>query len=116
MKNFIQPGDVLTITAAADVVSGAGVLSGVLFGVATGDALTGADLSIATTGVFELPKTSAQAWTVGQAIYFAPGTGLCTTASNGAGSVFIGVATAVAANPSATGLVRLNGSAPAAVV
>lgn len=114
MKNYIQPGDSLTIVAPADVVSGAGVRAGVLFGVAQHDALSGADLSIATTGVFELAKTSAQAWTLGAAIYFIPTTGLCTTATT-TGNLLIGTAAVAAANPSGTGIVRLNGASPAAV-
>lgn len=114
MKTYIQPGESLTIPAPADVLSGAGVKAGVLFGVAQHNALSGADVSIATTGVFELAKTSAQAWTVGAAIYFIPGSGLCTTAAT-SGNLLIGVAAVAAANPSATGIVRLNGSAPADV-
>lgn len=114
MKNYVQPGANLTIPAPADVLSGAGVKAGVLFGVAVHDALSGADVTIATEGVFSLVKTSAQAWTVGAAIYFIPGTGLCTTATT-AGNLLIGVAAAAAADPTPTGLVRLNGSAPAAV-
>jgi predicted RecA/RadA family phage recombinase len=58
-------------------------------------------------GVFELPKTSAQAWTVGATIYW-DGSG--ATTSDGSGSnVLIGKALAVAANPSGTCIVRLNG-------
>lgn len=112
MKNFIQPGNSLTIPAPADVTSGGGVKAGVLFGVAQHDALTGADLSIATQGVFELPKVSAQAWTVGVAIYW---TGSACTTATTAGNLLIGVAAVAAGNPSATGVVRLNGAAPAAV-
>lgn len=114
MKNYIQAGDVISVTAPADVASGAGVKVGVLFGVAVADAASGAALEIATRGVFELPKTSAQAWTEGAAIYFIPTTKLCTTAAT-TGNLLIGTAAAVAANPSDVGLVRLNGSAPAAV-
>lgn len=114
MKNYAQPGDVLTVAAPADVASGALVVSGVLAGVAITDALEGANVEIATRGVYELAKTSAQAWTVGAAIYVIPTTGVVTTATT-AGNLLLGVATAVAANPSATGFVRLNGSAPAAV-
>lgn len=110
--NFIQNGDNLTVPAPANVSSGDGVELGVLFGVATTDALSGEDVVIATKGVFELPKTSAQAWTVGAAIYW---TGTAATTATTAGNLLIGVAAAVAANPSATGLVRLNGAAPAAV-
>lgn len=114
MKNFVQPGDLLTVPAPADVLSGELVKVGVLVGVASADALSGADVSIATVGVFDLAKTTAQAWTVGAAIYMVPGTKLCTTAAT-AGNVLIGAAAAAAANPSAIGRVRLNGAAPAAV-
>ena len=114
MKNFIQPGDSLTILAPAAVASGAPVVSGVLFGVANHAAALGAPLTIETRGVFELPKISAQAWTQGQAIYITPGTGLCTTATT-TGNLFIGTAAAAAVNPTATGIVRLNGSAPTAL-
>jgi predicted RecA/RadA family phage recombinase len=111
MKNKIQDGSNLTVTAAANITSGDGVRMGMLFGVAQATVLSGADVVLATEGVFELPKLSAQAWTVGQAIFW---TGTqCTTVTTG--NLFIGVATAVAVNPSATGLVRLNGSMPAAL-
>ena len=115
MKNFVQDGDAITVTAPANVLSGAMVTSGVLAGVAAHDALSGADVLIATEGVFNLAKTSAQAWTLGAAIYVIPATGLCTTATT-VGNLLIGVAVAAAANPSATGRVRLNGAFPAAVL
>jgi predicted RecA/RadA family phage recombinase len=56
-------------------------------------------------GVFELPKTSAQAWAFGDAIY-ADSSGIMTTTSSG--NTKVGVAAAAAANPSGSGLVRLN--------
>lgn len=115
MKNFVQDGDALTVPAPADVLSGALVISGVLAGVAAHGALSGEDVLIETEGVFDLAKTSVQAWTVGTAIYVIPATGLCTTATT-AGNLLIGVAVAAAANPSSTGRVRLNGSFPAAVL
>lgn len=113
MQNYVQPGDVVTITAAAAITSGQLVNAGLLVGVAGGAAAIGEQVEIKTRGVFELPKTSAQAWTVGAAIYMIPASGLCTTATT-AGNILIGVALAAAANPSATGTVRLNGAAPAA--
>jgi predicted RecA/RadA family phage recombinase len=115
MKNYIRPGDTVTITAGGTIASGAGVLVGLLFGVAVRDATAGQPLEIATTGVFSLPKTSAQAWTVGAAIYWNGTNGEATTATT-EGNVLIGVAVAVADNPSARGIVRLNGAAPAAAV
>lgn len=114
MKNFVQPGAVVSVPAPADVVSGQLVKVGVLCGVAVHSALSGQPVEIAVDGVFDLAKTSAQAWTVGAAIYMVPGTLQCTTAAT-AGNLLIGVAIEAAANPSATGRVRLNGAAPAAV-
>lgn len=114
MKNFVQPGDVVTVPAPADVASGAGVKVGVLFGVAVRDAASGDDIDIAVTGVVEIAKTSAQAWAVGEPVYFNNTTKLATTATT-AGNLLIGAAVAAAVNPSSTGLVRLNGAAPAAV-
>lgn len=114
MKNYIQPGDVITLVAPADITAGTPIANGVLAGVAVTDALSGAEVECATRGVYELPKTLAQAWTVGAAIYLIPSTRVVTTATT-SGNVLIGAAVEVAANPSATGLVRLNGSAPAAV-
>ncbi|MBY6055387.1 DUF2190 family protein [Leisingera daeponensis] len=79
MKNFIAHGDTVPFTAAADVSSGDGVFSGDLFGVATGDVLTGDAGELKTTGVFSLPKAPSQAWTVGAKIYWDAGNSRCTT-------------------------------------
>lgn len=107
MKNYIQPGDVVTVAAPYDVDSGAGALVGTLFGVAVAGGLSGADVEIQTCGVYELPKLSAQAWTVGQILYWDDTNKWCTTVAST--HVAIGKAMAVAANPSATGIVRLSG-------
>lgn len=117
-KNFIQPGDVMTVPApTGGVTAGSGVQIGVMFGVALNTAAQTVPFDLATQGVFTLPKVSAQAWTVGQAIYWDPdaGGGAVATTATSAGNLLIGVAAEVAANPSATGKVRLNGSFPAAV-
>ncbi|MES2845635.1 MAG: DUF2190 family protein [Pseudomonadota bacterium] len=88
MQNFVQTGDVVTIPAPAAVSSGDGVLAGSLFGVAQTDAESGADVAIATRGVFDLVKAASQAWTVGARIYWT-GTECTTTAST---NKLIGVA------------------------
>lgn len=107
MKNYIQPGDVINVPAPANVASGAGVLVGTLFGVAAHSALSGDDVALKTHGVFEFPKTSAQAWTVGAAIYWDNTNKVCTTVSTD--NTLIGKAVKAAANPSDLGAVRLNG-------
>lgn len=114
MKNFVQKGHGISLTATADVLGGGLVVAGVLCGVAQHDALEGDPVEVMLTGVFDLAKVSAQAWEEGDAIYVDPATALATTATT-AGNLFIGAAVIAAANPSATGTVRLNGSAPAAV-
>jgi len=108
MKNYIHSGEFMTVTAPADVVSGAGVLVGSMFGIATHDALTGEDVEINTAGVVAINKKSAQAWTVGAKVYWDGTAKEVTTTSTS--NTLIGVAAAVAANPSANGEVRLNGS------
>lgn len=113
MKNFVQSGDVLTLIAPANVLGGALVVVGMICGVAQHDALAGAPVEVRVQGVYALNKVSAQAWTAGAAIYVVPASGLATTATT-AGNILIGVAVAAAANPTSTGLVRLNGSMPAA--
>lgn len=107
MKNYIQPGDTVTVAAPYDLASGAGCLVGTLFGVATGTYVSGADAEIKTTGVFDMAKVSAQAWTVGAAIYWDNSAKNCTTTATA--NTLVGKALDVAANPSATGTVRLDG-------
>ena len=115
MKNFVQAGDIVSVLAPRAVAAGELVNVGLVFGVTQTAAESGAPVEIVTGGgVFELAKTSAQAWSsVGLAIYMVPATGLCTTATT-TGNILVGVNLATAVNPSGTGRVRLNGSAPAA--
>jgi len=115
MKNYIQPGEVVTVAAPRTLAAGEGVAIGTLAGVALTDATSGNPVEIALSGVFTLAKTSAEAWaTVGLPVYMIPATGVVTSTA-GTGRVFVGVNLATAINPSATGLVRLNGSMPVAV-
>lgn len=114
MKNFKQPGDAVTVTAPRNLTAGEIVVVGLLVGIAATDAASGDPVEIETRGVFEVAKTNAQAWaTVGLAIYVVPGTGLATTATT-TGNVLIGTNLETAVNPSGTGIVKLNGAAPAA--
>jgi len=108
MKNFVQIGHVLSLVAPADVAAGAGLLVGSVFGVAASAALSGTVVEAQVVGVFDLKKTSAQAWTQGVKVYWDNTAKEVTTTASG--NTLIGVATDVADNPSATGRVRLNGS------
>ena len=109
MKNHVKAGKMITLVApSGGVTSGSLVLSGSIFGVAATSAAEGEEFELATGDVWELPKTAAEAWTVGAKIYRDATTGLCTTTSTS--NTLIGVAVEAAANPSGTGVVRLNPS------
>ena len=105
-KNFKQEGGTLMLTPAADVTSGTGYLFGAaLFGIALTDVASGATGPFATEGVFELPKTSALAISVGDRVYWDATNKVVNTTT--AGQECIGVAVSAAANPSSTVLVKL---------
>ncbi|MEO1733184.1 MAG: DUF2190 family protein [Pseudomonadota bacterium] len=108
MKNYIQTGENITITATAAGTSGSGLLVGDLFGVLMGDVAVNEEVELKLVGVFELPKTEAQTWTVGAAIYWDDTNAVCTT--TGTGNTKIGHAVVAAANPSTTGTVLLSGA------
>ena len=105
-KNFKQNGDTIMLSPGAVVASGIGYLFGTaLFGVALSDVGSGVAGPFATEGVWELPKTSALAISVGDRVYWDAANKVVnkTTASQEC----IGVAVSAAANPSTTVLVKL---------
>ncbi|MDR6954130.1 putative RecA/RadA family phage recombinase [Ancylobacter sp. 3268] len=106
MKNYVQPGKTLTLPApTGGVIGGKFYKIGGIFGVAVYSANEGELFDLETGGVYDLDKTSAEAWTVGATIYATAAGVMTTTATS---NTKVGVATAAAANPSATGRVRLN--------
>ena len=105
MKNYVQPGNNVTVPSPAAAVSGEVVVIGTLVGIAAGDAATGADLDLVTEGVFTLPKVSALAIAIGDLIYYDGATKLVNKTA--AGNTRIGLAVTAAANPSGTVQVRL---------
>lgn len=108
MKNYVQEGEALTLAAPYAVSAGGGFKVGSIIAIAATDADNAADVVGYTEGVFTVAKTSAQAWTVGVKVYWDDTNKEFTTTSTG--HTLAGVAVAVAANPSSTGRVRLNGS------
>lgn len=116
MKNYIQAGDNVTVPApSGGTVSGGLYKVGAIVGVAATTEVAGDPVDLKTRGVFDLKKTSAQAWAVGDPVFMNTTTRDLTNVS-ATGLVLVGVATEIAANPSATGACRLNGvSAPAPV-
>ncbi|WP_232831618.1 capsid cement protein [Pseudogemmobacter bohemicus] len=86
--------------------TGAEVLAGIV-GIASGDAASGAPVDVATVGVFELPKVSANSFAVGAAVYWDATAELATTTATS--NTKLGVAVAAAAASTATVTVRLSG-------
>ncbi|MVO14814.1 DUF2190 family protein [Parasedimentitalea huanghaiensis] len=107
MKNHKHDGEVIPVIAPYDVKSGEGCKVGALFGVASTDTLAGQLVQLRRRGVFDLVKTSAQAWTQGAKIYWDDANKRCTTATSG--NSVIGAASVAAADPSDTSLVLLDG-------
>ena len=110
MKNYVQPGNTVTLTAPYAVASGDGLLVGSIFGVAAGTAALGEAVEAALTGVYDLKKVASQAWAAGDKVYWdnTAKEVTKTTTSN----TLIGVAVvAVAGGAGDTiGRVRLNGA------
>lgn len=106
MKNFVQPGDLIEVTAPYAVLSGAGALVGSLFGVAVNDAAISTELVIQTTGVFTLAKATGAAWTMGARIYWDDTAKNCTTTAST--NKLIGLAVSAPASGDTVGNVRLS--------
>lgn len=107
MKNFVQPGEHIDVTLTGAVSSGDFLVVGNMTGVAQGAGVADDTIAIVRRGVFTLPKLAAQAWTVGQRVYWDAGNSRMTTVASG--NTLVGVAAAVAADPSDTGDVLLDG-------
>lgn len=109
MKNHIQPGNVVTLTApAGGTRSGDGVLVNALFGVAAYDADEGAEVEVSLVGVYALPKSSG-AIAEGAKVYW-DSTAKAVTAT-ASGNKLIGAAVRAAGSAETTARVRLNGVA-----
>lgn len=113
MKNYLQEGDVIRMTAPYNVAAGAGLLVGSMFGVAQITVLSGALVDAATEGVFVLAKATGAAWTEGARIYWDDSAKNCTTTAST--NKLIGVAVmqvsgAMPASGDTTGTVFLTGA------
>lgn len=107
MKNYVQPGDMITFIAAAAIAAGAGVLIGSLFGVSAGSYASGAQGEAKTTGVFDLTAASAATGAVGAKAYWDDtAKNVTSTATNNS---LIGVFVNAKASGDAVARVRLNG-------
>ena len=79
MRNYIQSGGTITAVLAAACASGDIVGIGEIVGIANGAGAIGDEIELDVEGVFEVQKTTGQAWTFGAALYFDAATGKATT-------------------------------------
>lgn len=109
VKNFIKEGEYIDfITPSGGLASGVGYQIGAsIFGITQKAGAEGDRNTIKRTGVFEVAKVSAQAWTLGALIYWDNTAKLFTTVSTS--NLLVGSAHAAAADPSAVGQVLLKG-------
>jgi predicted RecA/RadA family phage recombinase len=109
MKNFVQDGTVIAITAPAAVKSGDFLVVGSLAGVCAADGNTGDIIQLQVEGVFALPK-AAVALAQGQRAYWHVANKNVVAAA-GAGICSIGAVTEAAGSTAPTCRVRLDESA-----
>jgi predicted RecA/RadA family phage recombinase len=107
-KNFIQPGKTITLTAPYARNSGQAAKIGSIIAISLATLANAASGEWATEGVWDVDKTSAEAWAVGDLVYWDNTAKSFTTTATS--NTKAGVAVAVAANPSSTGRIRLNGA------
>ena len=108
MKNYIQPGIVISILAAAALTSGTPVAVGCLLAVPTGDIANGATGEAQIEGVFELPKLSTADITAGEKLIWDVSAGQFIVASAATGDLDgCAVAIAAAGNGTTTVLAKL---------
>lgn len=110
MKNFVQHGERLDLTAPYAVTSGQGALVGATFGVAVTDIANGATGAFTVSGAFTLTKaTGASTGGAQGARAYWNNTNRNVTAAS-SGNTLIGVFLSTCADGDATCVVRLNGS------
>ena len=109
MRNFVQPGDTVTVTAPYALSAGDGCLVGTLFGVAGGTYSNGAtNAELVTEGVFDITALSTDTPAQGAALYWDNSNKRLTTTSSG--NTKVGVAVVAKADGATTARIRLNGS------
>lgn len=110
MKNFVQRGDTVTITAPYDRLAGQGVLLTAIFGVCVNDALSAAEVEVKTSGVFDITAASADTPAVGAKLYWDNTAKQLTTTSSG--NTYVGVCLKAKLNGELTARCKLTGIVP----
>lgn len=105
-RNYVQPGETLTLIAPRNVTSGQGMLVGGIFAVALANAAAGAPVEARRVGVFDMAKATGS-WTQGQKLYWDNTAFNLTT--NASGTTLVGAAAQTQASADAVGRALLTG-------
>ncbi len=85
MKNFVQPGNVIEVpAAAAAVIPGQVVVVGALLAVANGAAEAGQPFNASLSGVYDVPKAAGTAFALGQPLMWDASAGAFTAVGTAA--------------------------------
>jgi predicted RecA/RadA family phage recombinase len=106
MTNKIRESNIIQYLAGADIVSGQPVVIGNRVGIAISNIANGSSGAVDMEGCFSVDKVSAQAWAAGDEIFWDASASKFTTV--GTANTFAGHAMDIAANPTATGNLRLS--------
>ena len=106
MTNFIQEGDVLTLTAPYAVTSGQGAKIGSFFGIATKDIANGASGEFMIEGVFDITKATGLDFAQGDLVYW-DNSQKKVVDTDSANSYIIGIAVTAAGTSATTARVKL---------
>jgi len=106
---YVQRGEAIDFTPAADIHAGDVVRLGRLVGIAKLDIKAGELGALALVGVYEFKVKAGETIEAGDGVYFDPLAGTVTKTAPGAGSTTFSVGVAVAhADPGELALVRLD--------
>lgn len=106
-NQYIQDGELIDHTPGS-AIAAAGVVVGTDRAFVAPRAIAANALgSVATSGVFQLAKTTGQAWTFGQKLFWVTGTSRVSSDANAGANKVIGYAAAAAATADVEGLVLL---------
>lgn len=109
MKNYVQAGDMLTVTAPASVSAGQLIRIQGLVGVAANHTANGAAAVMKTEGVFDLAKGTGASTSlaVGDLVYVSATA--ANVSSSATSNALVGTVVAAAANADTTVRVKLTG-------
>jgi predicted RecA/RadA family phage recombinase len=108
MKNYVQNGDVLSLTAPYAVSAGDGLLVGSLFAVACAAAANGAAVEAMPEGVFDITALSTDAGSAGTKMYWDNTNKRLTTTSTS--NTLVGVLVVAKASGDTTARVYVDGT------